>query len=74
MRILTEVTVYVFLSDCFVKTVSKNKHVYNIVMATVVYTWKLTTSQVVQVTWLISQLINPNNLHVSRNLSILIVA
>ena len=30
-------------------------------------------SQVMQVTWLISQLINPNNSHVSRNLRILIV-
>ena len=34
---------------------------------------KMMTSQVTQVTWLIDQLINPNNLHVSRNLSILIV-
>ena len=31
------------------------------------------TSQVTQVTWLIGQLINTNNLHVNRNLSILIV-
>ena len=31
------------------------------------------TSQVTQVTWLIGQSINPSNLHVSRNLSILIV-
>ena len=31
------------------------------------------TSQVTQVTWLIGQLIDPNNLHVSWNLSILIV-
>ena len=30
------------------------------------------TSQVIQVTWLIDKLINPNNFHVSRNLSILI--
>ena len=34
---------------------------------------KMMTSQVTQVTWLIDQLINPNNLHISRNLSILIV-
>ena len=34
---------------------------------------KMMTSQVIQVTWLIGQLINPKNLHVSRNLSILIV-
>ena len=34
---------------------------------------KMLTSQVMQVTWLIDQLINPNNLHVSRNLSILFV-
>ena len=33
---------------------------------------KMMTSQVIQVTWLLDQLINPN-LHVSRNLSILIV-
>ena len=31
------------------------------------------TSQVIQVTWLIGQLIKTDNLHVSRNLSILIV-
>ena len=31
------------------------------------------TSQVVQVTWLIGQLTNPNNLHVGRNFSTLIV-
>ena len=29
---------------------------------------KMMTSQVTQVTWLIDQLINPINLHVSRNL------
>ena len=29
---------------------------------------KMMTSQATQVTWLIDQLINPNNLHVSRNL------
>ena len=34
---------------------------------------KIMTSQVTQFMWLIDQLINPNNLHVSRNLSILIV-
>ena len=34
---------------------------------------KMMTSKVTQVTWLINQLINPNNLHVSRNLSIFIV-
>ena len=34
---------------------------------------KMITSQIIQVTWLTDQLINPNNLHVSRNLSILIV-
>ena len=34
---------------------------------------KMMTSQVTQVTWLIDQLINPNNIHVSRNLSIFIV-
>ena len=34
---------------------------------------KMMTSQVTQVTWLIGQSINPSNLHVSRNLSILIV-
>ena len=34
---------------------------------------KMMTSQVIQVRWLICQLINPNNLHVSQNLSILIV-
>ena len=34
---------------------------------------KTMTSEVTQVTWLIVQLSNPNNLHVSRNLSILIV-
>ena len=33
---------------------------------------KMMTSQVIQVTWLIDQLIQSNNLHVSRNLSILI--
>ena len=31
------------------------------------------TSQVIQLTWLIDHLINPNNLHVSRKLIILIV-
>ena len=34
---------------------------------------KMMTSQVTQVTWLIGQLINPNNLHVSQNLIILIL-
>ena len=34
---------------------------------------KMMTSEVTQVTWLIGQLINSNNLHVSRNLSFLIV-
>ena len=34
---------------------------------------KMMTSQITQVTWLIGRLINCNNLHVSRNLSILIV-
>ena len=34
---------------------------------------KMMMSQVIKVMWLIDQLINPNNLHVSRNLSILIV-
>ena len=34
---------------------------------------KMMTSQVIQVKWLIGQLINPKNLHVSRNLSILIL-
>ena len=34
---------------------------------------KMMTSQVIQVTWLIDWLIIPNNLQVSRNLSILIV-
>ena len=31
------------------------------------------TSQVIQMMWLIGQLINPNNLHISQNLSILIL-
>ena len=35
---------------------------------------KIMTSQVIQVTWLVGQVINPDSLHVSRNLSILIVA
>ena len=34
---------------------------------------KMMTSQVIQVTWLIYQSFNPSNLHVSRNVSILIV-
>ena len=34
---------------------------------------KMMTSQVTQVTWLIGQLINPKNLHVSQNLNILIL-
>ena len=34
---------------------------------------KMMTSQVTQVTWLVDQLINPINSHVSRNLSIFIV-
>ena len=34
---------------------------------------KMMTSQIIQVTQLIDQLINPNNLHISRNLSILMV-
>ena len=34
---------------------------------------KMMTSQVIQVTWLIDQLINPNNLHVIRKLSIIVV-
>ena len=35
---------------------------------------KMMTSQVMHVTWLIARLINHNNLHVIRNLSILLVA
>ena len=31
---------------------------------------KMMTSQVIQIMWLIGQLINPTNLHVSRNLRI----
>ena len=34
---------------------------------------KMMTSQVTQVTWLVDQLINPINSHVSRNLNIFIV-
>ena len=38
----------------------------------VAYLWIL-TSQVILLTWLVDHLINPNNLHVSRKLIILIV-
>ena len=50
-----------FLSDHFVKTVNIYKFM------------KMMTSQITQVTWLISKLFNSNNSHVSRNLRILIV-
>ena len=59
---VAEVTVYVFLSDHFVKTVYVSKNMNNVVMATVTYK-KMMTSQVIQTMWLIAQLINPNNIY-----------
>ena len=56
----------------FVKTVSKIIQVQCCHSNGSIF-MKMMTSQATQVTWLIDQLINPNNLHVSRNLSILIV-
>ena len=65
-------TVYASYPTIFVKTVNKivqeqcchgNGSIF----------MKMMTSQVTQVTWLIGQLINPNNLHVSQNLNILIL-
>ena len=61
-----------FYRTIFVKTVSKIIQVQcchgngSIFIKTV-------TSHFIKVTWLIDQLTNPNNLHVSRNLSIRIV-
>ena len=63
-----------FLIQPFLSKLQAKLYKYNVVIAMVAYLRKLVmTSQVTQVTWLIDQLINPNNLHVSRNLSILIV-
>ena len=44
---VAEVTVYVFLSDQFVKTVYVSKNMNNVVMATLTYK-KMMTSQVIQ--------------------------
>ena len=61
-----------FSSDHFVKTVSKND-TCTMLSCNGSRFMKMMTSQVIQVTWLTGKLISPNNLHVSRNLSILIV-